>query len=168
MDTNGIATRSSIGFGDSEEITYTVDELGVYHVLVWGYGRDNTYTLTNTVVMPPDCMDSDSFAPNQTMAEAKDIAFQKHTGLTICGGSEDWFSFTGFPNDFITVTVRAMEGNIEDMSMTLFLNGSPEETGFRNGDKITLDVLPFDTNLYHLQVKSTSDVTYEITLTFSV
>lgn len=168
IDSNGIATRSSVGFSDGEEITYTADADGVYTVLVWGYGDDNTYTLSNTVVMPAACMDADSFAPNQTMATAKDVPFQKHTGLTVCGGSEDWFSFTAFPNEIITITVRAMEGNIEDMGVSLFLNGSPEETGFRNGDKITLDVFPFDMNLYHLQVESSSDVTYELTLSFSV
>lgn len=168
VDASEAGTRSSLGIDDDEVVTYTAATTGVHYVVVFGYGDDNEYQLTNTVTKAAECTDADAFAPNATQAESKPINFQTYSNLTICGGSEDWLQISAIPGDNINVTVRATNGSLGDMFVTAWNGASLEAFGFRNGDKITLDLFATEFVQYDLEIESSSDVTYELTATYAL
>lgn len=167
VDSNGSATRYGLSVDDNETIEHTVQTAGTFYLRVFGYGGDgNTYTLTNLVEEGQTCTDDDDYAGNQARADAAEVEYGSYTGLKVCGGTGDWFTFLPFlPDDWVIVDLSVTTGNLDDVILKLWDGTNELATGMRNGSELSFDyILSGDEGDLYISVEAAADVEYELSL----
>ncbi len=168
----GEPTDEADSANDNEELVFTARENGDHYVVVFGYeNAKNVYGLTATIETPMmggPCTDDDSFEPNETEATAKSVSFQKHEGLKSCAMGMDWYSLLAFEGEMITVKVDVTSGDASSVGLTVWNEGVPFALGNQNGNTVTATFLSTMSGGYNFSISSTADVTYDLTLNFSI
>jgi hypothetical protein len=168
IDSGGSATRYGLSVDDNETIEHTAQMDGTFYLKVYGYGGEgNTYTLTNLVEEGQTCTDGDTYAGNDSRANAAEIEYSSpYTDLQVCGGATDWFTFVPFlPDDWVIVSVEVTNGNLDDVTLKLWDDTDELATGMRNGSELSLDhILSGNEGDLYISVEAAADVDYTLTL----
>jgi hypothetical protein len=161
MDVYGVAEAWSTD--DDEELTHVAAESGIYYLLVMTSDTPNFYDLA----IGTTCGDDDSLgASNHTQSDAALITPDTHSGLKMCGGSQDWYERTGFADNPVLAELLVQQGaRASDVDFSVHDSGGAlVETATLDGDRLELDFTPTTQGQYFYKVSGPKDMVYELTL----